>query len=352
MAQVKRHWFSRLTFGTAALAVAALLVLSYASALVNPARLWLFSLPGLLYIPLAVTALVFLIWSVRRRAPIGWLLALTLLPSVSLAGRYLQLRKPAEERGAIRIVSYNVGLFAHGNPDTPRLRTADSTAAWLRSLDADVICLQEFYLPNSVSMDAWLRRAFPGYQPDYYVLTGKNGHAGNVTLSRLRVENKGKMDFEKSTNLALYTDICFPGGVRRIYNCHFESYNISLSRLIKSMDEETAEDTGRKMRRSIRQRPCQVDAVLRDIGSSTCPALVVGDFNDTPLSYTYHRLSRGRKDSFTAAGSGFGATYREAWPLLRIDYLLFPQGMTVRSHETPKMPWSDHYPVLVTCDES
>ena len=334
------------------LITAALLALSYASALVNPARFWLFSLAGLLYVPLALSALFFLVWSIRRRARIGWILALTLLPSLFLAGRYYQVRKAPEKAGSVKIVSYNVGLFAHGQQDGQRLQTADSIAAWLRTLDADVICLQEFYLPNSLGMDAWLHHTFPGYHPDYYVLTGKNGHAGNVTLSRLPVEGKGKMVFEKSTNMALYTDVRFPGGLRRIYNCHFESYNISLRHIVGSMDEETAEDTGRKMRRSIRVRPLQVDAVLQDIGGSALPSLVVGDFNDTPLSYTYHRLCRGRRDSFVAAGSGFGATYREGWPLLRIDYLLFPKDLTLRTHETPKLPWSDHYPVLVTCDES
>ena len=350
MAQVKRHWFSRLSFAAAVLITAALLALSYASALVNPARFWLFSLAGLLYVPLALSALFFLVWSIRRRARIGWILALTLLPSLFLAGRYYQVRKAPEKAGSVKIVSYNVGLFAHGQQDGQRLQTADSIAAWLRTLDADVICLQEFYLPNSLGMDAWLHHAFPGYHPDYYVLTGKNGHAGNVTLSRLPVEGKGKMVFEKSTNMALYTDINLDTAVVRIYNCHLESYNISPEGVIRSIGGEDAvvETTGRKMRHTIERRPAQVEAVVRSMKESPVHSLVLGDFNDVPMSYTYQRLKAGRKDSFVAAGQRLSATYTKFGPFLRIDYILYPRDLEAVSYAVAKVRYSDHYPVIAT----
>ena len=91
------------------LITAALLALSYASALVNPARFWLFSLAGLLYVPLALSALFFLVWSIRRRARIGWILALTLLPSLFLAGRYYQVRKAPEKAGSVTGLNRRTG---------------------------------------------------------------------------------------------------------------------------------------------------------------------------------------------------------------------------------------------------
>ena len=255
-----------------------------------------------------------------------------------------------EREPTLKIVSYNVGLFAHGNMGDRRLVLADSVAAFLRKTDADVICLQEFYLPNTLNMDAWFRDHFPGYRAEYYVLTGEKGHAGNVTLSRRPVLYRGKLDFEKSTNLALHTDIQLDSTVLRFYNCHFESYNISLSGLIKSLgkDEEVMEDTGRKMRRSITQRPKQVDAVMRDVDECPVRSVVLGDFHDNPLSYTVHRLSRGRSDSFVKAGKGFGATFRSLWPLLRIDYILYPRDLEAVTCEMPRVKYSDHYPVIAT----
>ena len=203
-------------------------------------------------------------------------------------------------------------------------------------------------------MDQWLKDNFPGYTAEYYVFTSASGHSGNLTLSRLPVSGKGKMEFDKSTNLALYTDITMPkGGSFRIYNCHFESYNISISHILTAVrEEEELKDTGRRMRRSIRQRPAQVNAVVKDIEDSDRKAIVLGDFNDTPLSYTYHRLSRGRKDSFVTSGKGFGASYRDFWPLLRIDYVLLPPGLEGQTHRTLKVRYSDHYPIIVTCNES
>ena len=353
MAQVKKHtWFSRLTFGSVSLIVAGLLLLSYVSGLVNPAKAWFFTLFGLLFVPLVILDLVLFLWAFVRRSRMTGLLLVMLLPALFLIGKYYQFREPEPERApSLKVVSYNVGLFAHGNQGDHRLDLADSVAAFLRKTDADIICLQEFYFPNAMNMDTWFRNQFPGYHADYYVLTGEKGHAGNVTLSRRPVLYKGKLDFDKSTNLALHTDIQLDSTVLRFYNCHFESYNISLSGLIHSLyqvDDEAVEDTGRKMRRSIVQRPKQVDAVMRDVDECPVRSVVLGDFNDNPLSYTVHRLSRGRSDTFVKAGKGFGATFRALWPFLRIDYILYPRDLEAVSYDVPRVKYSDHYPIIAT----
>ena len=355
MAEVRKNrhgWFSRLTFGTAALIVAGLLLLSYASVFVNPAKAWFFTLLGLLFVPLFLLTLFFFVWACTRRSRLAGFLAVLLLPAFLLAGKYYQFKAPeAEREPTLKVVSYNVGLFAHGDQDDRRLVLADSVAAFLRGTQADMICLQEFYLPNTLNLDAWFRDRFPGYRADYFVFTGPNGHAGNVTLSRRPVLYKGKIEFDKSTNLALYTDIRLDSTVLRVYNCHFESYNISPAGVVRSLshaDDEAVEDTGRKMRRSILQRPQQVDAVIRDVDECPVRSVVLGDFNDNPLSYTVHRLSRGRKDTFVEAGKGFGATYRTLWPFLRIDYILYPRDLQAVSYEVPRVRYSDHYPVIAT----
>jgi len=350
----KRHWLSRLSFGTVSLIFCALLLMSYLSMLVDPAKAWFFTLFGLLY-PLLVLAVVLLLcWALFRRAPIWKTLALCLVPSILLAGRYVQLSGSADETPpTLKMVSYNVGLFAHGPAGMDRMALADSVCGWLRRTDADIICLQEFRLPSGQNVDAYLKRQFPGYQAEYYVLTGKVSHAGNVTLSRRPIVRKGKTAFEKSTNMAVFTDVQLDSGVLRLYNCHFESYNISLSGLVKRLgDEEEVERAGRKMRRSIRERPKQVAEVLKGVEAAPVQSVVLGDFNDTPVSYTCFRLLRGRKDSFIRAGAGFGATYRSLWPLLRIDYILYPPALEAVSCEVKKVHYSDHYPILASYYET
>ena len=349
-----RSWFSRLTFGTASLALSGLLLLSYASVIVNPAKAWFFTIFGLLFFPLTLLTILFFIWALWRRSRMAGLLLVMLLPAFLLLGRYYQLKGPEDPpEPTLKVVSYNVGLFFHSDEKADRLTLTDSVAAYLCRTGADIICLQEFYLPNSVDVDRYLREHFPQYHAAYYVLTGKSGHSGNVTLSRRPVVGKGRLEFEKSANLAFYTDIRLASSTVRFYNCHFESYNISIPALLKGIgkDEELVEDTGRKMRRSITQRPRQVETVIRDVDECPVRSVVLGDFNDTPLSYTYQRLRRGRKDPFIEAGKGFGATYRSFQPLLRIDYILYPEDLEAVSYQVDRVRYSDHYPVIVTFHE-
>lgn len=343
----KRHWLSRLSFGSVSLFFSCLLLLSYLSVVVDPARGWFFTLFGLLYPVVFPITLVLFVWSLFRRSRMRGLLAVALLPSLFFVGRYYQFRGPSDPtEPTLKVVSYNVGLFAQGPADTPRLTLADSVVRYLRGLDADVICLQEFWLPLGEQPDAWLRRHFPGYDAEYYVFTGENGRFGNVTLSRRHFAGKGKETFQKSTNLAIYTDVRLDSSVLRLYNCHFESYNISLPALVKK--NGAVEETERKMRRSISERPKQVARVLKAAEN----AVVLGDFNDTPLSYTYIRLLHGRHDAFTAAGKGWGATHRSLWPLLRIDYILYPSEVKAVGCTVDKVKYSDHYPVIASFYET
>ena len=349
-----RHWLSRLSFGTVSLVMSVLLVLSYCSVIFDPAKFWFFTLFGLLYPVFLVVTLGLFVWALFRRSSMKGLLLVVLLPSFFFAGRYYQLPwKKVEGEPSLKVISYNVGLFVHGDNVQDRTQLADSVSAYLMRQDADIICLQEFYLPSEINMDRWLHKHFPGYKAEYYVLTGKSGHAGNLTLSRRPVVARGKEVFEKSTNMAIWTDVKLDNSTVRIYNCHFESYNISLGRLVKGLsDDAFREETGLKMRRSIRERPRQVAHVLQSVNSAPVRSLVVGDFNDTPLSYTYFRLLSGRRDSFMKAGKGFGATYRALWPFLRIDYILYPKDLQAVSYEVGEATYSDHFPVTATYYES
>jgi endonuclease/exonuclease/phosphatase family metal-dependent hydrolase len=343
----KRHWLSRLSFGSVSLFMSSLLLLGYISVIVDPAKAWFFTLFGLLYPVVFPIVLILFVWSLFRRSRMRALLAIALLPSLYFAGRFYQIDRPAPEaEPSLKVVSYNVGLFAHGPEGMSRAAVADSAVRYLRSLDADILCLQEFWLPQGQEPDAWLRRHFPGYKAEYYVFTGKNGQFGNVTLSRQGFKGKGKETFEKSTNLAIYTDVPLDSTVLRFYNCHFESYNISLASLAKK--DGAVEETERKMSRAITERPKQVARVLKASENS----VVLGDFNDTPLSYTYIRLLHGRHDAFTAAGKGWGATHRSLWPLLRIDYILYPPVIKAVDCTIDKVRYSDHYPVITSFYES
>ena len=348
----KRNLFFGLTSRALMTVAAALLLLSYLSMLINPAKAWFMVFFGLLYLPLLLLNAILLVWAVLRRSRAVWIPLLALLPSIFLFGRYVRLSSHAAPAGEdnIRIVSYNVGRFALSD-GLSREACMDSVICFLQEQDADLICLQEFYMRDASAVRSWLQRRFRGYDIEYYVYPTGKGCFGNVTLSRFPARSKGKLDFENSSNLALYADYDIRGTRLRVYNCHFQSYSISIPRIaqaFKSDYREAVRDTEQRMRRSILLRPKQVDMVLEDIDHCPTEAVVVGDFNDTPLSYTYRRLGRGRKDSFVEAGKGFGATYSLLRPFLRIDYILYPESMAAVSHEVVRRPFSDHYPIIST----
>ena len=329
---------------------AGLLVLSYLSVFINPAKAWFMTVFGLLFIPLAILNLMLLVWALKRRSRTFLIPLLSLLPTVFFFGKYFQFSSSANEDDAdIKIVSYTVGRFRAAAEIDDTAACMDSIASFLKRSDADVICLQEFHIKDVSGLKSYLSKKFRGYNSEYYMNISNSGASGNVTLSRFPVRGKGKIVFEKSANMALYTDIAVKGETLRIYNCHLESYSISLPRIVKSFrnkDREFFRKTEEKVRRSIARRPRQVDMVLENIAASPLPALVCGDFNDNPMSYTYYRISKGRSDSFVEAGRGFGATYSFLWPMLRIDYIIFPDTFSAVSHITEKVKYSDHFPVI------
>ena len=339
------------------LIVAALLALSYLSIVINPAHIWLVSLSGLMFVPLMTLNLLLLFWAFYRRSKSFLIPLLALLPSFFFIGRYVQFNSDetleAQAQGpSVKIITWNVGRFAmHGGNTgvSSREECMDSVINFIVSNEPDIICLQEFSLKNGEKAKEYLKKRFKGYNAEYYMFPDAGGSFGNVTLSRLPVNGKGKIKFDQSANLAIYTDHKVGERRFRVYNCHFESYNISFTGLIRGLahrDSTIVAETGTKMKRSITRRPKQVDKVFEDIENCPVESFVCGDFNDNPMSYTYFRMTRGRKDAFVEAGKGFGATYSLLWPMLRIDYVLFPDIYKAISHDIPKVPYSDHYPVV------
>ena len=338
--------------------LAGLQILSFLSVVANPAKVWILAIFGLLFLPLFVINLLLFLWALKRRSRSFIIPLAALLPSVFFIGGYFQMPssgrpvEPVEGDETVKVVSYNVGRFlqAHGR-DFPegRRACADSISRFLMGQDADIICLQEFYTTDIGRVRQYLSGWLKGYRAEYYFYRSRYGYYGNVTFSRMRARDKGVIHFDNSANLAIYTDYKAGGESFRVYNCHFESYNISMTGLLRSIrrrDGGMLRETETKVRRGLAQRPRQVNQVLNHIAGSPVAAFVCGDFNDTPMSYTYYRLSKGRGDTFRKAGEWFGATFSFLWPLLRIDYVLYPDNFRALSHRTPHKPYSDHYPVV------
>ena len=313
-----------------------------------------------MFVPLSLANLLLLLWAVKRLSRSFVIPLLALLPSLFFIGRYVQVWEKEDvqpQDPTLKIITYNVGRFSLHDEELgvkSRAQCADSIFAFIRRQSPDIVCLQEFRISDVDQVRSYLSRQMSGYKAEFYLFPMANGSAfGNVTLSRIPVKGKGKMKFEESANLAIYTDYETSGRRFRVYNCHFESYNISVPGIIRGLfhaDKAAMSDTGFKMKRSITRRPKQVDMVFSDIENCPVESFVCGDFNDNPMSYSYYRMTKGRKDSLREAGQGFGATFARLWPLLRIDYILLPDRFRAITHETFRIGFSDHHPVVTTVE--
>ncbi len=372
-----------ITFRAILVVAAAAMFLSYLAVYVNPAK---FALPlffGLYFIPILAINLLLLLIALLRRSASAWIAVAALLPALLYTDLFVKIgnrEEPQKEGIEIKIASWNVGMFSSssggsGNAaGTPGRLTREECrreiGEFIAGENPHILCLQEFFADDYTQADT-LYGQYP-YR-HYHLFKARNGKLfGNMILSKFPIADKGVLSFRGSTNLSIFADVEHYGRTLRIYNNHLESYDVSFTALAhkfydklnemkkgegnvspvkeESLGGEITRDiveTHGKMKNTFIKRSEQVGRILDDINRTPHETIICGDFNDTPMSYTYHTLAKNRKDTFREAGSGFGATFIPVWPLLRIDYLLVPQDAECISHTVHKESHSDHYPV--TC---
>jgi endonuclease/exonuclease/phosphatase family metal-dependent hydrolase len=109
-----------------------------------------------------------------------------------------------------------------------------------------------------------------------------------------------------------------------------------------------------------RERELQVAALMGsewlDARPDELPLILCGDFNFSPLSRLYARLTGRLKDAQTAVRSWRPRrTYPSRFPLLRIDHVFVSNELRVQAVDVPRDPMtrraSDHRPLVVSLEE-
>ncbi|RLD38303.1 MAG: endonuclease, partial [Bacteroidetes bacterium] len=156
-------------------------------------------------------------------------------------------------------------------------------------------------------------------------------------------------------------DIAYKKDTIRLFNIHLESnhFNPNEYEIFSSTEIGLNEETGGrlailfdKLARYSKIRNIQVNHISKLIKKSPYPILICGDFNDTPASYSYHKLTKNMKDAFVEKGKGYGNTYNGELPPMRIDYILSDTLFQVHQFEIGKIDKSDHYPIIGTLNLS
>ena len=346
---VKKSRFKRILVMTFAIAAAIALLLSCASQFFRPSRFPVLLYFGLYYIPLLILNILILVIAILRRKLTLFIPLIALIPTLLLADRYVKVGReesPLSGRN-VSVLTYNIGRYSAGGRRVTSNEAVSGIRQFIADEEAGIVCLQEFAVKDTNALSPYL----PVYPYVAHHLFKGNRAFGNVTMSKYPIIRTEVLTFPGSRNLSLVTDIDVGGVTVRVYNCHLESYSISFTTLIRKLlhrdtfSDEVAQVHGRVREATIR-RAEQVESLLASEAASDLPCIVCGDFNDTPVSYTYRKLCQTKKDSFVESGSGFSSTFAMLWPMIRVDYILIPQEFSSARHETPRVPWSDHYPVL------
>jgi endonuclease/exonuclease/phosphatase family metal-dependent hydrolase len=158
-------------------------------------------------------------------------------------------------------------------------------------------------------------------------------------------ESQGTMDF----NYCIFADVVCRKDTVRIYNVHLQSIRLSEPGNKQASGTLSLLKSGiKKMNSAYVKRADQARKVIEHMETSPYPIIVCGDFNDTPMSYTYHQFYKKMTDGFREASFGLGATYIGRIPAGRIDYVFHTDELSCSNFKVHKVNYSDHRPI--TCN--
>lgn len=285
---------------------------------------------SLLAIPILLADGIALVISLWKRKRCGVLYLLLLLGSLPVLSGYCpfhrwgQAEHPLANR--LALICWNTEGFQL-NKDT-----LAKAAQAIQAHQPDLICLQERPHTNLLAWDT-LQAAFPAYP--YRVTNSREDEVLNLALfSRWPIERVQESYFPDSFNKILQVDLRMEEQIIRLFNVHLQTTGMNGATIGKKSLQA--------MRRHAIQRNCQADLLAKAIAESPYPVIVCGDFNDTPASYAYRRVSRQLQDGYLRAGKTWKGSYQRWGNWLRIDYVLSSPLFRVNRYQLISNPWSDH----------
>ena len=250
-------------------------------------------------------------------------------------------------------MSYNVGNYWDiVDSQRDKQNVKNDIIEIIKSQNPDIVCLQESGGWNDNNAKEFAEKI----NLKYYKFSTK---ITNVIFSKFPLNDD---DFTKSFNekndistIALAD----AGELGSFYiECvHLQSFMISKEEIEYLNDAknyvENSETMGKsvlfKLKDGFEKRTEHTKKLVENLPDTGIPIIICGDFNDTPLSYTYHQLRKaGLTDAFLEVGDGIGKTYCGKLPMLRIDYFWHSENIVPMTFDRVTRKLSDHYPIIMT----
>jgi endonuclease/exonuclease/phosphatase family metal-dependent hydrolase len=338
------------------------LIASLLSVYINPNDLFIFQFFGLIFIFIySLNFLFFLFWLfIKKKKSMMILNLIFIVIGITYLNDFFRINLSSNEVGdnSFKIISYNVRQFDLYNWEENKINR-DKYFEFLKDEDPDIVCFQEYYedfKKDFVTTDSIIKIL---KTKNYYfkpsIINAKRYAYGIATFSKYPIINSDFVKFENSSNIIIYTDIIIKNDTIRIFNAHLQSIKFKpedykfITKVENSIDSiviDEAKPVITKMRDAYKLRAVQADTLAQLIKKSPFKVILCGDFNDTPISYTYHKVKSNLNDAFIEAGSGIGQTYNGTFPSFRIDYILYSDEIEAVNFKSPRIPLSDHFPIV------
>lgn len=271
----------------------------------------------------------------------------------------LHIRSPRPPQNTIKVLTYNVQGFS-GERDKDAAERP--ILEYIASTDADIVCLQEYLVSKtgqSILSQKDVNRLLNKYP--YYSVTGLESSGkyhifGLACFSKFPIEQTHEVVFESSYNGAAIYTINIDNKKYSVANVHLESNSIRAedkklySDFIQNSDSVKLETVTANIRNRLgsayRARAVQVKKIKDFLETQgTQGTIICGDFNDTPISYTYNQMKKGLEDAYVTTAIGPGITYNEDLFHFRIDYIMHSENFKAYRSKIDKIKHSDHYPL-------
>ncbi len=326
------------------------------SQFVAPNRWGLSGIIGIGFIYLFILNVSFIIyWLFTEKKAWSIISLLALLCSISALQRTIRfsVSSTPEVPHNLSIMTYNTCCL--GFQTNKPLNQID-ILNYIKKQNVDVVCLQEFVAFKNGHTWQEIKEylGYPYSYIDFKQYKGKRQY-GLAVFSRYPLINKTTLAYESSTNISNYCDIVVKGDTLRLFNNHLQSNMLRNDDFVvekrNDMDllQEKAGVIGKKLHDGAFLRGQQAQVVREAVADSPYPVLVVGDFNDVPVSYTYRTISHHLKDAFLENSVWtFGHTFYKKRVGVRIDYILHSPTLSSSAFVKDTVTYSDHYPIRCT----
>ncbi|HZE85451.1 MAG TPA: endonuclease/exonuclease/phosphatase family protein [Puia sp.] len=372
--------FTRRLFVISNLVVVVLFLLACANAVLSPVRWWFISILGFIFPFLLLLLICFFIGGLFFRSGRRWALVSLVALLVGWPNihsffafhplTHFNIGKPPH---SLRVLTWNVRSW-----DEFITKKAGASGHRIKMMEiiheqqADVLCLQEFFefhnpgesdpylAPNINYIQQQLQFPYYYFSRDYHLYYDMYT-AGVVIFSKYPITDTLIMRYtlsdefkKREAESLIAADINVNGTKIRVFTTHLQSVlfhgkDFQDIATIKGGGDgsiEASRSLVRKLRFAFNRRAEQATEVRDELDKSPYPAILCGDFNDIPNSYSYFTIRGGWQDAFSSKGFGIGRTYKYISPTLRIDYILADPRLHVLQCQKLKLPYSDHCPVM------